>query len=169
MASIGERSAAFLAGNTPKMIPTSDETPTAIAMVIGSIVAGKNCRTISTTTVLMKSPDKPPISERIIDSVRNWVRMSLLSAPTARLMPISLMRSVTETYMIFMMPTPPTISDMAPIATRILFITPKIDVMVPSISVASIAENSSVLYRLPSNCFTLSTTTGTLFSDCALI
>ncbi len=42
------------------------------------------------------------------DSIRNWKRMSRRRAPTAIRMPISLVRSVTETSMMFMMTMPPT-------------------------------------------------------------
>ena len=42
--------------------------------------------------------------------------MSRLRAPTAMRMPISRVRSVTETSMMFMMPMPPTSSEIA--ATR---------------------------------------------------
>jgi hypothetical protein len=49
-------------------------------------------------------------------SMMNWRRMSLLLAPTAFRMPISRVRSVTETYMMFMMPIPPTTSEMPAMA-----------------------------------------------------
>jgi hypothetical protein len=42
-------------------------------------------------------------------SVVNWVRMVCLVAPMALRTPISRVRSVTETSMMFMTPTPPTI------------------------------------------------------------
>ena len=47
------------------------------------------------------------------DSVRNWIRTSRVLAPSAFLIPISLVRSVTETSMIFIIPIPPTISEIA--------------------------------------------------------
>ena len=47
-------------------------------------------------------------------------------APTALRMPISLVRSVTETNMIFMMPIPPTSREMAAIAPRNSVSTPVI-------------------------------------------
>ena len=46
-----------------------------------------------------------------IASTRNCRRMSLGRAPTAMRMPISRVRSVTETSMMFMMPMPPTRSE----------------------------------------------------------
>ena len=44
-------------------------------------------------------------------SVRNWRNMSFGSAPTAMRRPISRVLSVTETSMMFMMPTPPTMRE----------------------------------------------------------
>ena len=44
--------------------------------------------------------------------------MSPLLAPTAFRMPISRVRSVTETSMMFMMPMPPTTSEMPAMAPR---------------------------------------------------
>jgi len=44
--------------------------------------------------------------------------MSRFRAPTDMRMPISLVRSVTDTSMMFMMPIPPTISDTPAIAAR---------------------------------------------------
>ena len=44
--------------------------------------------------------------------MRNWLKMSMPRAPTLMRKPISLVRSVTLTYMMFMMPIPPTISEM---------------------------------------------------------
>ena len=54
---------------------------------------------------------KPPIRQSTTASTRNCRRMSLGRAPTAMRRPISRVRSVTDTSMMFMMPTPPTISD----------------------------------------------------------
>ena len=53
-------------------------------------------------------------------SIKNWVTMELRWAPMARRMPISLVRSVTVTSMMFMMPMPPTSREMAamPPSTR---------------------------------------------------
>jgi len=46
-----------------------------------------------------------------VASTRNWSRMCSVRAPTARRTPISRVRSVTDTSMMFMMPMPPTSSD----------------------------------------------------------
>jgi len=48
--------------------------------------------------------------DRMIAFVRNWFRMSRALAPMAILTPISLVCSVTDTNIIFIMPMPPTIS-----------------------------------------------------------
>src|SRR5512143_1124701 len=64
------------------------------------IRATRNPRTI---------PMNPPIPEMMADSMRNWRRMSPRRAPTAMRMPISFLRSETETNMMFMMTMPPTI------------------------------------------------------------
>src|SRR6266581_235374 len=53
----------------------------------------------------------PPIMESVTASTRNCIRMSRPRAPTAMRSPISRVRSVTDTSMMFMMPMPPTRSD----------------------------------------------------------
>ena len=57
----------------------------------------------------------PPTRHRATASTRNCRRMSLASAPTAIRRPISRVRSVTDTSMMFMIPTPPTSSETAAI------------------------------------------------------
>ena len=57
-------------------------------------------------------PRMPPITDSVTDSIKNCRRMLTLLAPTAMRMPISRVRSVTETSMMFMMPMPPTTSEM---------------------------------------------------------
>ena len=56
-------------------------------------------------------PMSPPRSESVRASTRNWARMSRPRAPTALRMPISRVRSRTETSMMFMIPMPPTTSE----------------------------------------------------------
>jgi len=53
-------------------------------------------------------PITPPLRERVRASTRNCMRIAQVLAPTAMRMPISRVRSVTETSMIFMIPMPPT-------------------------------------------------------------
>ena len=58
------------------------------------------------------TPASPPPSESITASARNWRRMSFFCAPSARRMPISRVRSMTETSMMLAMTMPPTTSEM---------------------------------------------------------
>ena len=64
-------------------------------------------------------PIRPPLSDSVVASTRNCVRMSRRRAPAALRMPISRVRSVTDTSMMFMMTMPPTSSEIAatPIVT----------------------------------------------------
>ena len=59
---------------------------------------------------------KPPIRQRMTLSVINCIRMAAAGAPSALRVPISRVRSVTETIMIFITPMPPTSSDSAAMA-----------------------------------------------------
>ena len=52
------------------------------------------------------------MTESVSASTRNWARMSRPRAPMALRMPISRVRSRTDTSMMFMMPMPPTTSEM---------------------------------------------------------
>src|SRR6058998_698752 len=63
-------------------------------------------------------PMTPPINDSVMASTRNWSRMSRPRAPTAMRRPISRVRSVTDTSMMFMMPMPPTSSETEAIAAR---------------------------------------------------
>src|SRR5450756_3067180 len=53
---------------------------------------------------LITIPKMPPAMLNSEDSIRNWTRISRSRAPSALRMPISRVRSVTETSMIFMIP-----------------------------------------------------------------
>jgi hypothetical protein len=59
------------------------------------------------------APTSPPINARIKASIKNCHRISRRLAPTAIRKPISRVRSVTETNMMFMMLIPPTTSETA--------------------------------------------------------
>ena len=59
----------------------------------------------------------PPASEMIVVSMRNWRITSRFFAPIARRTPISRVRSITLASMMFMMPMPPTSSEIEAIAT----------------------------------------------------
>ena len=62
------------------------------------------------------TPARPPIKQTITASVRNWNITSKLRAPIAMRMPISRVRSVTDTSMMFITPMPPTRSEITAIA-----------------------------------------------------
>ena len=68
-------------------------------------------------------PTRPPIMHSTTASIRNWSRMLAWVAPSALRTPISRVRSVTDTSMMFMMPMPPTMSETAAIAYSRLVIT----------------------------------------------
>ena len=63
-------------------------------------------------------PRQPPSADVTPASTTNWVRMVLSCAPSALRIPISRVRSVTDTSMMFMMPMPPTSSEMPAMAVR---------------------------------------------------
>ena len=63
--------------------------------------------------------------------------MSLPLAPRDLRMPISRVRSVTDTSMMFMMPMPPTSREMAAMATRTVMTVPW---MLPSMFIISLME-----------------------------
>ena len=79
-------------------------------------------------------PNKPPVILIKIDSIRNWLLMSIPRAPTDIRRPISFVRSVTETSMMFMMPIPATSSEKAAATTRITVMVSIVDDIVSIIS-----------------------------------
>ena len=114
MASIGSSLAAFLAGYQPKNMPVKVHTAKLMMMLHGSICVAmwkKELRLTDSPTP-SSTPMMPPVTESNIASIRNWFRMSMPLAPTLILKPISRVRSVTDTYIMFMMPIPPTKSEM---------------------------------------------------------
>ena len=76
-------------------------------------------------------------------STRNWRKMSRARAPTAMRNPISRVRSVTETNMMFMMPTPPTTSEIMATHNSRLVIRVVVEDSVSVISVMSRMVKSS--------------------------
>ena len=75
-----------------------------------------------------------PIMHSTTASSRNWRRMVPRLAPMALRMPISLVRSVTVTSMMFMMPMPPTIREMLAMPPRRMASTLVTLSMAPSIT-----------------------------------
>ena len=63
-------------------------------------------------TMPLMTPMMPPRLVSTADSVRNCSRIRFFLAPMAFFRPISLVRSVTDTSMIFITPMPPTSREM---------------------------------------------------------
>ena len=91
-------------------------TATTIELMLG--LPGTSIRVLNPTPAAMPSttPMTPPIRQRITLSVINCMRMADAGAPSALRVPISRVRSVTETIMMFITPMPPTSSEMAAMA-----------------------------------------------------
>ncbi|MPM65595.1 hypothetical protein SDC9_112492 [bioreactor metagenome] len=79
-------------------------------------------------------PMMPPMAEVVPASMINWPRMSRPLAPRDFRMPISRVRSVTETSMMFIMPMPPTSREIAAMATRTVITVPWMVAMTPMTS-----------------------------------
>jgi len=63
-------------------------------------------------------PITPPTMLKAIDSTRNCSKISMIRAPTDFRSPISRVRSVTDTSIMFMTPIPPTTSETPAIPAR---------------------------------------------------
>ena len=116
-ASTGLSSDALFAGHKPKNIPTKTEK--VVASNIGNseifVVHPANNDNNEAAPDPIKIPRIPPLKVITTDSIKNCIIMSILRAPIAFLNPISFVRSVTETSMMFMIPIPPTTSEIAAI------------------------------------------------------
>ena len=109
-ASIGFRLAAFTDGSKPNTTPITVENSTAIT-IDGTLIAVGDPVTFPTTfdkPIPVTTPIIPPMLVSTEASVRNCQRIVFLRAPIAFFRPISLVRSVTETSMMFITPIPPT-------------------------------------------------------------
>jgi hypothetical protein len=110
---MGRIDAARLAGLVPKKRPVSTEAPKASAIEYGAITGTTPAILNWLPAIPAATPARPPNSETRTASTRNWTMMSLRRAPTAFRIPISRVRSVTETGMMFITPIPPTRSEIA--------------------------------------------------------
>jgi hypothetical protein len=99
-------------------MPMALETPMARITAKIFIATGNQFRITSTIKVASIRPIIPPKRDSMVDSVRKWSKISFLVAPKALRIPTSLVRSVTVAYMIFIIPTPPTISEIDPMAIK---------------------------------------------------
>src|SRR5881397_2146892 len=95
-------------------MPTRAENPKAINKMSAEMMVGQPAMLEAAWAPATPSPTPiiPPMALRTTASTRNCRRMCRRLAPTAMRMPISRVRSVTETNKIFMIPIPPTSSEM---------------------------------------------------------
>src|SRR5262249_4443709 len=118
---IGSSFAARHAGHRPLTIPTIDETPTPSAADATLTSSGNpiNAEMTYASPNPVPTTINPPIAVTVTASIKNCVSMSLRRAPIAFRIPISFVRSVTDTSMMFITTMPPTTSEIAatPIVT----------------------------------------------------
>ena len=114
---MGSSLEAFCAGQSPKTIPTINENVVARIIEDEETLTAQPAKKVIKTDIPVpnKIPATPPMNDINIASIRNCTIMSLLFAPIALRKPISRVRSDTETSIMFIMPIPPTKSDMAAI------------------------------------------------------
>src|SRR5512138_859644 len=106
------------------MTPISDEQRNAETMDMRENCMAKlvtNRENTLPTPQEQTMPISPPSRQTSTDSMRNCCMMSSCRAPTAIRMPISKVRSVTDTSMMFMTPMPPTMREMTAMAEIISF------------------------------------------------
>src|SRR5512135_1117640 len=106
-------------------MPMKPENPKASTIDSGDTTVGQpdiEEMTIDVETPVMM-PMMPPMRDRVSASMMNCSLMSHVFAPMAMRMPISRVRSVTDTSMMFMMPMPPTRSETDAMAPRSRVIT----------------------------------------------
>lgn len=101
------------AGTRPENIPTAIEIMIAINASGSGIEVGMNLSNNKLKGYENERPISPPTRQISEDSSKNWRSIVRLFAPRTFLMPISFVRPVTLTNMIFMIPIPPTKSDNA--------------------------------------------------------
>ena len=98
----------------PEDKPTASETPTesAIENTVTTVGQPAEAATTRAMTTPMTTPERPPIEEISEASMTNWLRTSLRGAPTARRDADLAGALETLASMMFMMPMPPTSSEM---------------------------------------------------------
>ena len=100
-------------------MPIATDTPKARTIELVVTMVDHPARTPISCDMATPSriPATPPVSEMIVVSIRNCRTTSFWRAPMARRTPISRVRSSTLASMMFMMPMPPTSSEIDAIAT----------------------------------------------------
>lgn len=123
---MGSSLAAFTAGYNPAKRPTAEQT----TMPINTQSQGTTklvCRNRPTTfpTITPKMiPKTAPMRLIKMDSNKNWARMLLLFPPIAFINPISRVRSLTATSIIFIKPIAAPIKVIKPIKAAAVVIEP---------------------------------------------
>ena len=117
---MGLSAAAFMAGLKPNMTPTMIENNVEPTIDINEILVAQPAKKDNNNAMLTPTttPISPPLNVMITDSIKNCAVMSALRAPIALRNPISLVRSVTETNIIFITPIPPTNKEIAAFCQR---------------------------------------------------
>jgi hypothetical protein len=102
----------------PKNSPTAPLKTNATATAKGEmrVFHWRKRESATAAPVPTRMPTMPPATQRTSASIRNCSWMLPRVAPRAMRTPISRVRSVTETSMMFMMPMPPTTRETEAIA-----------------------------------------------------
>ena len=124
---------------TEILSPTVADTTTAATMARTEAAVGQWSTDVTIYELLRpsKMPSVPPSKQSTTASVKNCRMISPGSAPTAIRRPISRVLSVTETSMMFMMPIPPTTSEIIATHKSNLVINSVVELIALVISVIS--------------------------------
>jgi hypothetical protein len=120
--STGLNLAARIAGKIPKIKPIAVENDSARIIGVAVIKEFKPLKDFKTQEIKYANPtpNTPPAKLSRMLSVKNWINISLFFAPRDFLTPISRVLSVTDTNMMFIMPIPPTSSEIAATPPRVM-------------------------------------------------
>ena len=118
--SMGLNFAARIAGKIPKIKPIAVENDSARIIGVAVIKEFKPLKDFKTQEIryARPMPSTPPDKLNIMLSVKNCINISLFFAPRDFLIPISRVLSVTDTNIMFIIPMPPTSSEIAAIPPR---------------------------------------------------
>ena len=118
---MGSIDAALRAGKKQNRMPMSVHTAKLRIMLHTGMLTGRlklaQANVPAQPTIM---PSMPPVTLIMMLSMRNWLLISMPRAPTDIRRPISVVRSVTLTSMMFIMPIPATISENAAATTRMM-------------------------------------------------
>jgi hypothetical protein len=115
-----------------------------MAIVDTSVVQSNTALNVYDDAIPSSTPIVPPAMLSDIASATNCRSTSIRFAPSARRRPISFVRSVTDTSMMFMMPIPPTMSEIAATLASRYAIVSVVDDSTRAISSGERTEKSSV-------------------------